>query len=206
MTLILASASPVRHALLRDAGIAHEIVRSDVDERAIEAALVDVHPEDLPQILADTKAATVSAQHPASLVIGADQVLLFDGLTLAKCTSMEEARARLLQLSGKTHELVSAVCLARGGEIVWRHQTTTRLTMHDLSPAQIGRYCAEAGDDILGSVGCYHLEGIGVRLMKSVEGDYFSILGLPLLPLLEALTHSGMATVHWATTDQETAR
>jgi septum formation protein len=177
--------------LLQSAGIKLVAEPSGVDERAIESAVENLDSADISQILAEVKATTVSEENHGKLVIGADQVLLFEGLALSKCDTMQDARRRLLALSGKTHQLSTAVCLARDGEIIWRHQTTANLTMQALPPAQIGQYLAEAGADVLQSVGCYHLEGIGIRLMEKIEGDYFSILGLPLLETLKAIAQYG---------------
>jgi len=189
MTLVLASGSAVRATLLKNAGLDAEIVPANVDERGVEAPLVEAGfpPDDLAAVLAEAKAAEVSARRPGDLVIGADQTLALGCERFNKPDGMEGARRHLLKLSGETHALHSAVVLVRDGETLWRHVSTARLTMRDLTPKEIGVYLAEAGDAVLSSVGAYQLEGIGVRLFEKIEGDYFTILGLPLLPLLAQL-------------------
>jgi len=127
-----------------------------------------------------------------AFVIGADQVLAFGDEILAKPEGMEGARRQLLALSGKTHKLHSSVALARDGEILFAHTEEAALTMRKLSLEFIGRYLADAGDEILNSVGAYQLEGLGIELFEKIDGDYFSILGLPLLPLLDALRREGV--------------
>lgn len=187
--LILASASRHRAKILDDAGLSIAQIPSDLDERAIEAPLAqaDVLPEDRAQILAEAKAVDVSEKHSGHLVIGCDQILSFQQDVLHKCKNMEEARKRLLLLSGKTHMLHSAVVLAENGETIWRHVTTCDMTMRPLTPQFIGRHLSDVGDGVLGSVGAYQIEGRGIQLFDSIEGDMFSIIGLPLLPLLDQL-------------------
>ncbi|MGI9350294.1 MAG: Maf-like protein [Rhizobiaceae bacterium] len=187
--LILASASRHRAKILDDAGLTFGQIASDLDERAIEAPLeqADVLPEDRAQILAEAKAVDVSEKNRAALVIGCDQILSFEQQVLHKCSTMEEARRRLLLLAGKTHQLHSAVVLAENGETLWRHVSTCTLTMRPLSPGFIGRHLSDVGEAVLGSVGAYQIEGRGIHLFESLEGDMFSIIGLPLLPLLEQL-------------------
>ena len=187
--LILASASRHRAKILDDAGLSFGQISSDLDERAIEAPLAeaDVLPEDRAQILAEAKAVDVSEKHPGHLVIGCDQILSFEGDVLHKCKDMEEARRRLLLLSGKTHTLSSAVVLVENGETLWRHVTNCAMTMRPLTPQFIGRHLSDVGDGILGSVGAYQIEGPGIQLFEEMEGDMFSIIGLPLLPLLDQL-------------------
>jgi septum formation protein len=138
------------------------------------------------------KAAAVSEARPADLVIGADQVAALAGERLVKPENMETARRQLLKLCGKTHALHSAVAVARGGEILWQHAETAHLTMRPLTPAYVGRYLAEVGQAALESVGAYQLEGRGIQLFDSIDGDYFAILGLPLLPLLAFLRSEGV--------------
>ncbi len=193
MSLVLASASHARQAILRNAGIAFEAVPSTLDERAAERPLLEAGaaPDDLAFALAMSKAAIVSAERMSDLVIGADQVLEFEGERLTKPESMEAARRVLLRLRGQTHLLHSALAAARGGELVWQHVETSRLTMRSLEPAAIGRYLAGVGDAALESVGAYQIEGRGVGLFERIEGDYFAILGLPLLPLLAFLRSQG---------------
>ncbi|WP_298816600.1 Maf-like protein [uncultured Roseibium sp.] len=189
MRLVLASGSSIRARLLENAGLTIEVDPSDVDERAVEAPLLkaDFPPEDLAAVLAEAKAENVSSRRSGDLVIGADQILAFEGQRRTKPEDMEAARRQLLEFSGKTHKLHSAVVLSKNGEAIWRRVSTARLTMRQLSPAFVGHYLANAGDTVLSSVGAYQLEGLGVQLFEKIEGDYFTILGLPLLPLLEQL-------------------
>jgi len=193
MALVLASGSSIRAELLRNAGLTIDVDPADVDERAVEAPLLEsgFPPEDLAAILAEAKANDVSDRRPGDLVIGADQILAFEGKRRTKPEDMEAARRQLLAFSGKTHELLSAVVISKNGAAVWRHVSTARLTMRILSPAFIGHYLAAAGDGVLSSVGAYQLEGRGIQLFEKIEGDYFTILGLPLLPLLAQLRALG---------------
>ncbi|MCY1706778.1 Maf family protein [Pannonibacter sp. SL95] len=197
MALVLASGSRIRATLLANARLDFTVDPATVDERAVEAPLLEAGfpPEDIAQVLAEAKALDVAGRRPQDLVIGADQVLGLGNARFTKPADMEAARRQLLGLSGKTHELHSAVVLARGDEVLWRHVSTARLTMRALSPAEIGRYLALAGDAVLSSVGCYQLENVGVRLFERIEGDYFTILGLPLLPLLGELRALGETDV-----------
>jgi septum formation protein len=197
MALVLASGSRIRATLLANARLDFTVDPATVDERAVEAPLLEAGfpPEDIAQVLAEAKALDVAGRRPQDLVIGADQVLGLGNARFTKPADMEAARRQLLDLSGKTHELHSAVVLARGDEVLWRHVSTARLTMRALSPAEIGRYLALAGDAVLSSVGCYQLENVGVRLFERIEGDYFTILGLPLLPLLGELRALGETDV-----------
>lgn len=194
MTRILASGSATRRAILANAGLDFEVVPPEIDERAAEAPLAaaGASPEDIALALAIVKATDVSERRPADLVIGADQVLELDGERFSKPTDMEAARRQLLALSGRTHQLHSAVVCARGGEIVWQHGESASLTMRKLAPAEIGRYLAAVGSTALTSVGAYQIEGRGIRLFERIDGDHFTILGLPLLPLLGFLRTEGI--------------
>ncbi len=189
MALVLASGSRIRADLLKNAGLDIEVDPADVDERVVEAPLLEAgfSPEDLASVLAEAKANDVSDRRAGDLVIGADQILAFEGERRTKPEDMEAARRQLLAFSGKTHELHSAVVISKNGEAIWRHVSTARLTMRELSPAFIGHYLAAAGEDVLSSVGAYQLESLGVQLFEKIDGDYFTILGLPLLPLLAEL-------------------
>ncbi len=194
MALVLASGSKIRAELMRNAGLTIDVDPANVDERAVEAPLLEAGfpPEDLASVLAEAKANDVSARRPGELVIGADQILAFEGERRTKPDEMEAARRQLLAFSGKTHELLSAVVISKDGEAIWRHVSTARLTMRTLSPAFVGHYLAEAGDDVLSSVGAYQLEGLGLQLFEKIDGDYFTILGLPMLPLLAQLRELGV--------------
>lgn len=191
--IILASSSPFRKMLLVNAGIRFEAESARIDERAVEESVANsgLTPEDLALLLAEAKALDVAARHPGALVIGSDQTLALGDAVLHKVADMEAARARLLQLSGKAHQLNSAVAIVRDGETLWRHVSVANMTMRALDPGFIGRHLAEAGDGVLQSVGAYQLEGPGVQLFSAIEGDFFTILGLPMLPLLAALRDLG---------------
>lgn len=190
-SLVLASASPARRQLLEAAGLAFDVVPADVDEAALKRRHADAPAEALADMLAAAKAEAVSRDRTDAVVIGADQVLAVEDELLDKPDGRAAAAATLARLQGRTHALISAVVVARGGEIVWRHVETATLRMRPLDNAQIERYLARAGDGVLASVGAYRLEDIGVTLFERVEGDYFTILGLPLLPLLAELRRLG---------------
>jgi len=188
-TIILASTSPFRRRLLENAGLTIKPEAPNVDERALEAPLegTGVTPDEVALILAEAKAAEVSTRYPDSWVIGGDQTLSLEDRIFHKPKDMEDARRHLLALSGKTHLLNSAVVLARGGEAVWTHVSIASMTMRPLDPAFIGRHLARVGDKALASVGAYQIEGEGIQLFEKIEGDYFTIVGVPLLPLLAKL-------------------
>jgi septum formation protein len=188
--IVLASASAVRARLLRDAGVAFTAVSPGVDEDGVKAELLAAGPRAIATRLAAAKALAVSAA-PGDLVIGADQTLELDGALVDKAASLSEARARLEALRGRVHTLHAAVALARGGTILWRGLASPVLTMRDVSDAFLDAYLAAEGEGLLGSVGCYRLEGRGVQLFAAIDGDYFAVLGLPLLPLLTALRDAG---------------
>ena len=192
--LILASSSKVRARLLEAAGLAFSIQSPGLDEHAMRQAVGStgaLSPQDIAEVLARAKAEAVSELMPGAFVIGADQVLAFGGRILSKPDNMEAARKELLDLSGKSHILHSAVALATNGGTVWAHSESSTLVMRKLSPQFIGRYLAAAGEEVLSSVGAYQIEGLGIQLFEKIDGDYFSILGLPLLPLLDALRREG---------------
>lgn len=187
--IVLASGSVFRKKMLEDAGLAIEAVKPQIDERAVEAAVANsgVGPEDLALILAEAKALEVSQNRPGALVIGTDQTLSMGDEVLHKPRDMEEARRRLLALSGRTHQLNSAVVLMRDGDVLWRHVGVARLTMRELDPGFVGRHLSRVGDKALSSVGAYQVEGEGIQLFEAIEGDHFTIVGMPLLPLLAKL-------------------
>lgn len=184
--IVLASASEARAAMLRDAGVAVDIAPAHVDEDAIKQAFraEGVPPRDLADALAEAKARRVGARHPEALVIGADQVLVAGGKTFDKPKDRAEARAHLMHLRGGSHELLSAAVIVSGGAPVWRHIGVARLTMRPFSDAFLDAYLDAEGDAILSTVGGYRIEERGAQLFSRVSGDYFSILGMPLLEVL----------------------
>ena len=194
MKLILASGSASRRQILSAAQVPHIAIPADIDEERLKndllARRVDI--SGIAVALAEAKALHVSAANPEALVLGADQTLLFQGELVSKCLDMASARRLLSRLRGKTHDLIGGLVLARAGQSIWRHVETSTLTMRDFSDAFLDTYLSTEGEAILGCVGCYRLEGMGAQLFESVEGDYFSILGLPLQPLLAQLRRQGV--------------
>lgn len=188
MTVILASKSAARRAVLDGAGVAYEATVAGVDEDAVkDSLLAEGHgPRDIADALAELKAIRVSRAR-GGFVIGADQTLDLDGKLYDKAGSVDAARARLKLLRGRTHKLHSAVVVAKDGGPIWRELVTCTLTMRDFSDDFLESYLASEGPAALGSVGCYRLEGPGAQLFSKIEGDYFAILGLPLLGLLDLL-------------------
>lgn len=184
--VVLASASEARATMLRGAGVAVEIAPAHVDEEAIKEAFraEGVAPRDLADALAEAKARRGGAAHPDALVIGADQVLVAGDEMFDKPRNRAEARAQLMQLRGGSHELLSAAVIAVGGAPVWRHVGAARLTMRPFSEAFLDSYLEAEGDAVLSTVGGYRIEGRGAQLFSRVSGDYFSILGMPLLEVL----------------------
>jgi nucleoside triphosphate pyrophosphatase len=191
--IVLASASQARIALLSAAGIDFTAMPAAIDERAVEAPLLaeGATPTAIAVALAEAKALAASAEMAEAVVIGADQTLDLDGAVLTKPKSLAEARQQLARLSDRTHELQTAVAVACGGMVIWRHQVMSRLTMRRLSASFIDGYLARVGEAALTSVGAYQIEGAGIQLFDRIEGDYFAILGLPLLPLLKWLREAG---------------
>ena len=192
--IVLASGSAARQRLLRAAGVDFTVDVAHVDETAVVESLTaeKATGRNIADVLAELKALKVSARHSGETVLGADQVLSVGGEILEKPESATAARAQLLQLRGRTHVLSSAVCAARDGVVVWRFVGEARLTVRAFSDAFLDAYLAEAGEDILGSVGAYHVEGLGAQLFSKIEGDSFTIMGLPLLPLLDFLRTQGL--------------
>ncbi len=192
--LILASGSAVRARLLASAGVAFDVVPARVDEDAVKEALLaqDVPFRGIADALAELKAVQVSSSRPDTLVLGADQVLVFDNELVSKSLSISEARFLLHKLRGRKHQLIGAAVLARDGVPIWRHVDASTLTMRAFSDEFLDDYLAREGEAMLDSVGCYHLEGRGAQLFENITGDYFSILGLPLLPVLAALRDQGV--------------
>lgn len=195
--LILASASAVRASLLRQAGLDFHVRDSRVDEDAVKKSFADSTDDGdtdaLALRLAEEKALAVSRAEPGALVIGADQIMSCETRRFDKPRDMVEARANLLFLRGRTHTLHSAVVLALDGEVVWGHSARADLAMRDFSDTFLDWYLKTLGERVKTSVGCYQLEGPGIQLFERIEGDYFTILGLPLLPLLAELRDRGAA-------------
>lgn len=197
--LVLASASRWRRDMLEAAGVAFDVVPADVDEATLRAQHLLANPAvnstdravDIARMLATAKAEDVSRRHPHALVIGADQVLALEGDLFSKPDSVASARRDLLGLRGRTHTLHSAVALAQGGKIDWSHVATAALTMRPFSDEYLERYLERCGSAVHSSVGAYQIEGPGIGLFERVEGDYFTIIGLPLLPLLAELRRRG---------------
>ncbi len=180
--------------MLARAGITFDTVPSNVDERAVDAPMIagGASPTDIAVRLAEAKALAVAEQYPeCQWVIGADQVLEVDGKRLTKPPDRAAARHQLQVLAGRTHQLHTAVAIARRDSIAWRHCDVPALTMRSLGPKEIDAYLDAVGETIYGSVGAYQIEGQGIQLFARVAGDYFSILGLPLLPLLTWLRSVG---------------
>ena len=191
-TLILASASPARAALLRGAGLDFDTRPSHIDEAELKIAKKPEGAEAAAIALAELKARHIAAPAPGALVIGADQLLDCHGEWLDKARDRDDARRQLLLLRGRDHRLATAVCVMRGDRVLWRYVGAPRLEMRDFSDAFVESYLDAAGEEAFGCVGAYRLEGLGAQLFAEIEGDYFTILGLPLLPLLDFLRGRGL--------------
>jgi septum formation protein len=185
--LILASQSPARQALLANAGIAFEAIPAEIDERAIQLASGLSSPGEIATLLAREKAVAVSLRHPGQFVVGADQTLALGERLFSKPAGRAQAAGQLQALAGRTHELHSAVAVARDGATLFADVSLARMTMRPLDDAAISAYLDAAGEAVTTSVGAYQLEGIGIHLFERIEGDHFTILGLPLLALLKFL-------------------
>jgi nucleoside triphosphate pyrophosphatase len=192
--LVLASKSASRHAILRDAGIPVAVEPADIDERAIEQRSAKQDAGELAAMLAREKARTVAARRPGRLVLGADQTLALGERRFSKPADRAGARRQLAALRGQTHELHSAVALARGSSVLFEHREVARLTMRSFSDQFLEAYLDAAGAAVTASVGAYQLEKVGIQLFERIEGDHFTILGLPVLPLLEFLRSAGWLT------------
>ncbi|HWX05572.1 MAG TPA: Maf family protein [Bradyrhizobium sp.] len=193
--LVLASQSRTRQMLLANAGIEFEAVPADIDERAVQQASGFSAPGDIAALLAREKAAFASSRKPGRFVVGADQTLALGTRLFSKPAGRAQAAEQLRALSGQRHELHSAVAVARDGKILFEAMAIAGMTMRQLGEADIEAYLNEAGDAVTSSVGAYQLEGLGVHLFERIEGDHFTILGLPLLPLLDFLRNARLLTV-----------
>jgi septum formation protein len=195
MRLVLASQSASRRAMLTAAGVPFDARGANVDEDAVKAAMADAKPRDLADALAELKAVKVSAADGQALVLGSDSlVALDDGRLLSKPESREEAAEHLHAMSGRRHELWSAAVIAEGGRPVWRHVEAARMHVRPLSYSFVEAYLDAEWPAISGCVGCYRYEGPGVQLFDRVEGSHFTVLGMPLLPILGYLRTRGVLT------------
>ncbi len=193
--LILASQSAVRKSLLVNAGIAVETVPADIDERKIQQDSGLTDPGQVAALLAAEKAKFISAKHPERYVVGADQTLALGERLFSKPADLAAATAHIKTLSGQTHTLHSAVSVAKDGMALFSHVSVARMTMRSLTDSEIAAYIGEAGAAVTSSVGAYQLERTGVHLFERIEGDHFTILGLPLLPLLGFLRSRNLLAV-----------
>jgi septum formation protein len=193
--LILASQSRARQMLLASAGIAFEAIPADIDERALQQSSSLSAPGEVAALLAREKAVAVSIQKPDRYVIGADQTLALGNRLFNKPSGRAQAAEQLRALAGRSHELNSAIAVARGGKIVFAQVAVAKMTMRPLNEAEIEAYLDRAGEAVTASVGAYQLEGLGVHLFERIDGDHFTILGLPLLPLLAFLRSEKLLAV-----------
>lgn len=189
LKLVLASGSAVRTRLLRSAGVDHLVHPADVDEAAVRDAMTGEQAShgSIAEALAELKAQTVAQDYPGKLVLGADQILSCEGRVFEKPDGLSGVRAHLKGLMGKKHTLFTAACIVEDGRVLWHHLGQPVLHMRTLSDGFIEDYIAAVGEDVCQSVGAYQLEGRGAQLFSQIEGDFFDILGLPMLPLLEYL-------------------
>lgn len=189
--IVLASTSPTRQAMLRNAGLAFTAASPHVDERDLVARHPQWTPENTALKLAEAKAIDVSIRHPDAVVIGADQILALGNKVYAKPSSIEECRQHLLELRGKSHTLISSVACAQGGVVQWSHTMKALLKMRQFSDRFLTQYLDEMDNDCMSTVGGYKIEGLGLQLFEEINGDHFTILGLPLIPLLKQLRSMG---------------
>ncbi|MBO6504694.1 MAG: septum formation protein Maf [Kordiimonadaceae bacterium] len=194
--LILASKSQTRQAMLVNAGIEFDAQSAPVDEAEIKASLVadGVSARDIADALADAKARAVSMMNPDALVLGADQILVQDGEIFSKAANRDEAKSKLMKLSGNRHQLISAAVMYEHGQAIWRAVDSATLHVRELSDGFIEEYLDALGEDAYWSVGCYQIEGRGIQLFEKVSGSHFTILGLPLLAVIDFLRRRGMVS------------
>jgi len=190
--LVLASNSAARREMLVNAGVTFSVQGADIDENTVKAVHDPSDAAGLAVELARIKALAVSRHNDDAWVLGADQTLAFDGGLVSKAASLDEARARLMAMRGRQHQLHSGAALARNGQIVWSGVDTATLKIRAFSPAFLDAYLAAEGEALLSCVGSYRLEGMGAQLFEAVEGDYFTVLGLPLWPVLAELRRAGV--------------
>jgi septum formation protein len=193
--LVLASQSRARQTLLANAGVAFEAIPADIDERQIQAASGLSAPGEIASLLARRKALAVSSDQAGKIIVGADQTLALGARLFSKPADRAQGAAQLRALAGGSHELHAAVAVARDGKILFETLSIARMTMRRLSEAEIDAYLDEAGEAVVTSVGAYQLEGLGVHLFERIAGDHFTILGLPLLPLLAFLRSERLLAV-----------
>src|SRR5882757_4040465 len=193
--LILASQSTARKMLLANAGLEFTAITADIDERGVQSASKLSNPREIASLLAGEKAKAVSAHHPASYVIGADQTLALGDRLFNKPAGRLQAMAQLHELAGNSHELNSALAVVRDGKIIFEDVSVARMTMRQMTEAELSAYLDAAGDAVTTSVGAYQLESLGIHLFERIEGDHFTILGLPLLPLLAFLRRERLVAV-----------
>lgn len=194
MKVILASTSTIRSAILSNAGVTHTAIRPSVDEDVLKIKHANLTPLQLSLALAHDKALSVSLAHRNDLVIGADQVLVCDGQQFSKPISMEDARSQLQQLRGRPHELITSLSVCQDHLQIWSATDTATLWMREFGEKFLTEYLDYAGTDVTTSVGGYKLEGRGIQLFDKIDGDHYTILGLPLLPLLEFMRSTGVMT------------
>jgi septum formation protein len=190
--LILASKSAARRAMLEGAGVPFSVQAAEVDEEAVKAVHDPADAGGLALELARVKALALSRRDPEAWVLGADQTLAFAGGLVSKAGSLREARDRLREMRGRTHHLYSGAALARNGQVVWSGVDAAAMRMRPFSDAFLEAYLEAEGPEVLASVGAYRLEGLGAQLFEAVEGDYFTVLGMPLWPVLEELRRAGV--------------
>lgn len=193
-TLVLASASPFRRYLMEQAGLEFSAYPANIDERLVEVPIREsgATPEKIALELAIAKAKDVSSRHPGAFILGSDQIMSMGMEIFHKCESLSEARERLISMRGHTHRLTSAMAVVRNDQVLWSCAEAADMTFRNFSDAFLDEYIERAGEKVLLSVGAYQYEGLGQQLFEKVEGDYFTIIGLPMLPLLAALRNFGV--------------